>query len=34
MKVRISPAQAVAAAITANFLVWALLIAASVHYFI
>lgn len=34
MKVRISPAQAVAVTITANFLVWTLIIAAGVHYLI
>lgn len=33
MRLRISPAQAVVATITANFVVWTLIIAAGVHYF-
>jgi hypothetical protein len=32
MRFRMSPTQAVAATITANFVVWTLIIVAGVHY--
>ncbi len=34
MRFRMSPAQAVAVTVTANFIVWSLIIAAGVHYLI